>query len=363
LFKKATVQLYQFIQPGIVKAVNVGINMYNAFEKDMRNRYEIKQDIKNKWNILENELQTKNRYFPNSDLLSIFDTMTELVKCIYPEGSIFYRARKIHIENLSNKVQNIIKIVAENFNDYDHQKFLENDEDMWDYLLNINHEQWKYDYINEENMNIDFWGFNAKDSDAPPPNDIQGRVNPVGITYLYGAKNISTAIAEIQPTISQLVSVAEIKTLKDLNIFSFDFEEAFTHSGLLEKSLPEIKEEIGISFEYMMVFFDTISELFSKPALGETKYYYTTQYISEYIKKKGFDGIMFKSSLEKGGKNIVLFDTSKDDNGNHKNYQIANSFLHKVDNVIVSSKKVLPKEKPSELEKSASQGISEQETL
>jgi metal-dependent hydrolase (beta-lactamase superfamily II) len=58
---------------------------------------------------------------------------------------------------------------------------------------------------------------------------------------------------------------------------------------------------------------------------------------------------MFKSSLEKGGKNIVLFDTSKDDNANHENYQILNSYLHKVDNVITTSKKVLPKMKPAEL--------------
>jgi hypothetical protein len=341
LFKKATVQLYQFIQPGIVKAVNVGINMYNAFEKDMRKRYEIKQDIKNKWNILENELQTKNRYFPNSDLLSIFDTFTEVVKCIYHESSVFYRARKINLEDLSDEVKNIIKIVSENFNDYDYQKFSETDEDMWDYLLNISQEKWEENYT--KSVNIDFWGFNADKSDAPPPNDIQGRANPVGICYLYGAKDVDTAIAEIQPTISQIVSVAEIKTINDLNIFSFDYEEAFASSGLLEKSLPEINEELGIPFEYIMVFFDTISELFSKPAFGETKYYYTTQYISEYLKNKGFDGIMFKSSLKKGGENIVLFDTSKDDNGNHKNYQITNSFLHKVDNVKVSSKMILPK--------------------
>ena len=42
---------------------------------------------------------------------------------------------------------------------------------------------------------------------------------------------------------------------------------------------------------------------------NETNKYIPTQYIAEYIKKLdlNFDGIYFDSSLNKGGRNVVLF--------------------------------------------------------
>ena len=164
---------------------------------------------------------------------------------------------------------------------------------MCDCIIDIPQDEWENDY--EKSYNIQksfFWGFNAKDSDAPPKKDVQGRVNPIGISCLYTSNTIKTAIYEVQPTIGQIISVAKIVTLRDLNIFNFNFYNAFKHSKFLDKSIVEIKKKAGISVEYIKIVFDTLSELFSKPSLGNTENYYVTQYLSEFIKDKGFDGLI-----------------------------------------------------------------------
>lgn len=53
--------------------------------------------------------------------------------------------------------------------------------------------------------------------------------------------------------------------------------------------------------------YNTIGEMFSRPYNGDTYKYLPTQYIAEEIKNMGFDGLRFKSSLNKNGYNVVLF--------------------------------------------------------
>ena len=154
---------------------------------------------------------------------------------------------------------------------------------------------------------------------------------------------------EIQPIIGQKISIAEIKTNKKLNLFNFDFYGAYKDSKLMNLHIGEIKEKLDLTNYWQLeVFFSTISELFSKPALGNSNNYFTTQYISEFIKKQEFDGIKYKSSLHKGGSNIVLFDITENSIGLPNNYTIINTTLHKVESVKVSSRLVLPKEQKYE---------------
>jgi hypothetical protein len=341
----ATNKLYKAIYPNIQNFLGITSSIIKVFEEQMQDQYNFKQEIIEKWNNLETELKTKNRYFLKSDLLSILEKCIEEAKYILPKGKCLFRARKIDIGELSPDVESIIKKATDRFNDYNYQKLSDKEKDIWDYINNIPFDDWEQDYLKDLGIqNINFWGFNSKQSEAPPSSKtIPGRANPVGISYLYTAKSIITAISEIQPTIGQLISVGKIKTLKEFNFFNFNFYEAFNNSEFFEKSLVEINEIVGFSFEKMKVFFDTISELFSKPSLGYTENYYATQYISEFIKNKGFDGIIFNSSLKKGGKNYVLFDTSKDETDNPNNYIVVSSSLHKINNVSISEKRILPK--------------------
>lgn len=53
--------------------------------------------------------------------------------------------------------------------------------------------------------------------------------------------------------------------------------------------------------------YNTIGAMFSRPYNGDASKYLSTQYIAEEIKNMGFDGLRFRSSLNKNGYNIVLF--------------------------------------------------------
>ena len=62
-----------------------------------------------------------------------------------------------------------------------------------------------------------------------------------------------------------------------------------------------------------------LSNLLSELNYGGEEDYLPTQYLCEYIRELGFDGIRFASSLNQNGKIIVLFDAN---DNNHNNYEI-----------------------------------------
>jgi len=297
------------------------------------------------WKNLEDELKTKNRYFPKSELLTIFQRLAKEAKCYLKKGTVLYRARKISEQELPEKVIYLLKNVVETMDKLEQEKQVRINKDIIKFLEEIPLEEWKQHYLNKCSLqNLLFWGYNAKDSGAPAINIPYGRANPSGISYLYTACDVNTAISEIQPTIEQLISVAKIATTKRLNIFDFNFPRTYRNSKIMKNHIGEIKKQLDLSsFWELEIFFHTLSELFSKPALGNTEYYYTTQYLSELLKNMGFDGIKYKSSLKKKGFNIVLFDTLKDENGNPMNYHIQSSSLYRIENVRISSTKILPK--------------------
>jgi len=184
----------------------------------------------------------------------------------------------------------------------------------------LNNETWKESPI---------WGFDAEGSDAPPNDKTpNGRINPVGMSYLYTSEDPHTAIVEVRPTIEQMVSVAEVEIKKDLKIFDFC-----------------INPTDGDIADGQRGIFEEIARHLSMPNHMGGSGYYATQYISQYIKKLrgSFDGIRFRSSLHKCGVNIVLFDTTKDEETKEpRNYVIKNSSVHYVDNITISESKVLP---------------------
>lgn len=81
-----------------------------------------------------------------------------------------------------------------------------------------------------------------------------------------------------------------------------------------------------------------ISQNFSKPNLGNNQDYLPTQYICEFIRKIGFEGIKFKSSVSNDGYNILLFDTRQD----CKKYDIIESRVYSVKNINIEAEEILP---------------------
>ena len=287
---------------------------------------------------LENELSNKNRYFPNDFQIK---NVIELYKdtAIYklnPNDKLF-RSRSITDleKNLPKKTKNIlekfrlfsIKLSSDNrYNDFSEP------------ICNIENLLRNPDLINMFDKKLlkkiekdDFWGYSKEESDAPPIDKATaGRANPSGISYLYAADNLHTAIVEARPIIRQIMSVAEIKILNPLKLFDF----------------CAVKNIYNDSIENEIELLNSVARRFSTPNYINEQGYLLTQYIAEMIKiKLNFDGIRFQSSLDSKGNNIVLFNEQKNFTTPIKNYEIKNTSLHIIDDISVKEYKVLPLKK------------------
>jgi len=337
-------QIFKAVTPYYHKFAKIVPPVLTAFDHFMRDEYAYKQAVLGMWDDFVSEIKTKNRYFPKSEFIDIFKKCASVAKYILKKDSTFFRARIIKRNEFSDTVHSVINTAIENTKDYENKEFSENSKDVWDFIFKLPYNVWEREYLNSHQLdNIVFWGFDENGSDAPSENITQGRVNPPGINCLYAANSVITAISEVQPSIGQTVSVGKIKTLKDLNIFDFNFQKTYKDSDFMDQSVVEIKKQIGISIYKIAIFYNVLSELFSNPSMGNIDNYYATQCLSEYIKDLGFDGIRYKSSLKKGGSNIVLFNTLKDENKNPKNYKIISSSVHKVESVKISTIQIFPK--------------------
>ncbi len=130
-----------------------------------------------------------------------------------------------------------------------------------------------------------------------------GRANPVGIPYLYIASNLETAISEIRPSLKDKVTVGRFKLLEPFSIidlrnvspFRFvddedDFEKLFSMIGYLNKLGTDLSKPVN-------------------PKAAELEYL-PTQFLCEFIKSKGLDGVAYNSSLTKGY-NLAIFREGK----------------------------------------------------
>ncbi len=151
----------------------------------------------------------------------------------------------------------------------------------------------------------------GKDIQVPPPEKRKtGRMNPVGIGYLYLASDRETAIAEVIPWKGALVSVVSFELLQDVEVIDLTVEIHVQSTVLLAivKSIghrvPDI-DEISKS-----TWMEIISEC-GKPASPEYSEldYIPTQILTEKFKSCGVEGIIYKSAMtHTDGYNLVLFE-------------------------------------------------------
>lgn len=146
-----------------------------------------------------------------------------------------------------------------------------------------------------------------KEEMGPPPAKLAtaGRANSAGISCLYLANDVVTTFHEIRARDLDYISVASFRLNKDLKIVdlsnldnispfsqgSFDYEWFAINMSILKKISIEIAKPLRRQD----------SELDYLPA----------QYISDFVKSLGFDGICYKSTLNKDGLNYAFFDYKK----------------------------------------------------
>ncbi len=269
------------------------------------------------WEDFEKEIKYNNRYFPKSELLDEIRRIQNYAVCEIKQGDIFYRARLYNTpyEYCKEELEQAVHFIMKHCPDLGKENSPLNISNMSDMLALLTalslSETNTQPPLNEINKIISedkqFWGYSKEESDAPPKDKATaGRANPRNISYLYIAGDIKTAMMEVRPNVRQDVSIATIKILKNLRLFDFCYVDP--------------KDEMGKSFDLSI-----ISDRFSTPNFGGEDNYYATQYLCEFIKELGFDGIRFYSSLNPNGKNIVLFDTNMQSDTGYKNYEIIES--------------------------------------
>ena len=310
------------------------------------------------WHDFEEEIKYGNRFFPKSELLDRVKRIRQRATYEIKPGEIFYRARLYDTPSgyWDDDREEMFRIIKKHYPDIADGNALFDLKSPFDQsfflalLACIQGESTSP--FQEEIRNVlskekTFWGYNAENSDAPPKGKVPaGRANPKGISYLYLADDVKTALMEVRPNLNQPISVASIVVSKPLMIFDFcriDSDvQTFDFSDL-------------DNFDYDGFLLGTFSSYFSSPAFSnDESNYFATQYLCEYIKELGFDGIRFRSSLNPDGKNVVLFDTNKDPTTDCKNYEIIGSKVYSIRKLDIDYQLLVPQALPNEPDKNES---------
>lgn len=134
-----------------------------------------------------------------------------------------------------------------------------------------------------------------------------GRANPLGIPYLYLCQEEETCYYEVRALYLDRLSIGIFDVTKELKILDFTKKLSLFVANTMS---PDLATEIS---KFKLI--QRISGDLSKPLrrFDTELEYVPTQLICEYCKLNGIDGIRFRSSLHRGGVNIVLFDPSSAD--------------------------------------------------
>lgn len=81
-----------------------------------------------------------------------------------------------------------------------------------------------------------------------------------------------------------------------------------------------------------------LSRLFSFPNYTDESEYLPTQYLCEYIRELGFEGVCFNSSVNVGHKNLVVFDCDRVT----RPYKINGSKVYKVNEQNIKYEQIAP---------------------
>ncbi|MFS0600878.1 RES domain-containing protein [Peribacillus frigoritolerans] len=138
---------------------------------------------------------------------------------------------------------------------------------------------------------------------GPPPVHLSKslRMNPAGISYFYGSDDEKTSLIEIRAGFNDEFIIGSFKTRKELKLIDLTIDP--------QEQIPSIfSNEYNHDLYLNIMFIQEFANEISKP-VSDTEApleYLPTQLFSEYLRKSGFNGICYKSSLT-GAKNYTLF--------------------------------------------------------
>lgn len=165
----------------------------------------------------------------------------------------------------------------------------------------------------------DMWG---------PPDDIAtpGRANSKGQSCLYLSNEKMTTIKEIRAHAFDYVTIATFRLNKDIRVLDLS---SITHDSPFYSSTDKIAYLINEKI------LRKIENDLAKPMSrwDSDLDYLPTQYISDFAKSLGYDGVKYYSTFNKEAYNLALFDSSVCDCTYHRNFLIGN-LDYQMNNVI-----------------------------
>jgi len=157
------------------------------------------------------------------------------------------------------------------------------------------------------------------DKMSAPPKRLasHGRANPAGIPYLYLGSKPETAVAEIRPHTGEIACVA------DFDVPDIQAVDLRNPRKLVSPFILEDPSAIG-QLRADLPFLERLGEELTRPVLpsGAAIDYIPSQYLCEFIKKSGFDGVVYRSSVS-DGINLALFQPDLAQGGEVVLYSVA----------------------------------------
>jgi hypothetical protein len=139
---------------------------------------------------------------------------------------------------------------------------------------------------------------------GPPPHELSthGRANPAGIPYLYLASDVDTAIAETRPHPGEQVCVAEFTLSASVKLADLrDPRRTISPFSLGdEQEISLLRKDMGLLCQ--------LGEELTRAVVPRVAHleYLPSQYLCEFIKYRGFDGVVYRSSAASGS-NFAFF--------------------------------------------------------
>lgn len=156
------------------------------------------------------------------------------------------------------------------------------------------------------------------DKMGAPPKRLasHGRANPAGIPYLYLGSKPETAAAEIRPHTGEVACVADF-TIPEIRAVDLRNPRKLVSPFILEdaSAIGQLRADLP--------FLERLGEELTRPVLPSRAAidYIPSQYLCEFIKKSGFDGVVYRSSVS-DGINLALFNPEKATGGTVSLYNV-----------------------------------------
>lgn len=157
--------------------------------------------------------------------------------------------------------------------------------------------------------------YGSTDIGAPPKEKAtDGRANSRGIPCLYLASSEETASKEIRAGLHDKLSIGKFIPKKDLSIINL------MNIDTISPFVIENPQFLHVNKRHLK----RIGKELSKTLRSNSSdlEYLPTQYISDFIKSLGYDGIKYKSTLNPEGYNLAVFDVNSFEVEEVKNYTI-----------------------------------------